>query len=243
MTAYQIRPIPLLQLYWNNASLSLITKLPQPLTIVCYVWYIEGSGRKIVVDAGASAEMCRARYGVGNHIQSLEEGLSKAGIRPSDVDTVILTHLHWDHVALASEFTHARFIVQRAELEFAKNPHPAMAMAFDEKLFRDLDLDLIEGNKEIIPGIDILFTPGHTPGGQSVAVETANGLVIITGFCCTLDTFQPLVDLKSFGLQDVTPAIHMNVLDVHRSALRVTELADRIIPLHDAVFTNVAAVL
>jgi glyoxylase-like metal-dependent hydrolase (beta-lactamase superfamily II) len=134
-------------------------------------------------------------------------------------------------------------MVQRAELEFAKNPHPAMALSFDEKLFRDLDFELVEGNKKIMEGIDILFTPGHTPGGQSVAVETVQGLAIITGFCCTLDNFEPPPEVKAHGFQVVMPAIHINVPEVYNSALKVKELADCIIPLHEAKFMGMDAIL
>jgi glyoxylase-like metal-dependent hydrolase (beta-lactamase superfamily II) len=223
---------------WGKYPSSYKTDLGQHIDIVCYIWYLEGSDRVILVDAGATAEMFKARYGLGEHIQTLEQGLSRAGLKATDVDTVILTHLHWDHVALAAEFPRATFLVQKAEWEFAKNPPPSMAIAFDQKLFKDLNVELVEGNREVIEGVDIMFTPGHTPGGQSVAVETPRGLAIITGFCCTWDNFEPPSEVGSHGVQVVSPSIHINVPEVYDSAMRIKELADRIIPLHEAEFMN-----
>jgi hypothetical protein len=57
--------------------------------------------------------------------------------------------------------------------------------------FVNLNLELLEGDGNILDGINVVFTPGHTPGGQSVAVDTPEGLAVITGFCCSLEKFSP----------------------------------------------------
>jgi len=81
--------------------------------------------------------------------------------------------------------------VQKAEIEFARNPHVTQARYYDKELIEGLNFEIIDGDRQIIDGIRVLLTPGHTPGGQSVAIETPKGTAIITGFCCTRENFEP----------------------------------------------------
>ena len=78
---------------------------------------------------------------------------------------------------------------------------------------------IVDGDAEIVPGIRVILTPGHTPGGQSVAVETDRGTAVITGFCCNADNF-PRVGPA------VTPGVHINAIEAYESAQRVKELAE-----------------
>jgi glyoxylase-like metal-dependent hydrolase (beta-lactamase superfamily II) len=172
-------------------------------------------------------------------IQSLEDGLGRVGLSFKDIKTVILTHLHWDHVALASYFPDARFLVQKKEFDFALNPHPAVASSFRKEFFVDLNLQFTEGDQQIMDGVNVLFTPGHSPGGQSVAVDTSNGIAVITGFCCTFENFYPPLEAKAKGLEIVPPGIHTNVLEAYDSVLRVKHTATIIIPFHDPKFMGV----
>ena len=127
-------------------------------------------------------------------------------------------------------------MVQKKELEFAFDPHPMMTGAYQRELFEGLNFDVIEGDRELIPGVRILFTPGHTPGTQSVAVETAAGLAVVTGFCCVAENFEP----KEAGVwktdraaEVIPPGIHTDMVQSYQSALKVKEMADIIIPIHD----------
>jgi len=113
-----------------------------------------------------------------------------------------------------------------------------VASAYDEKLFKDLNFEIVDGDKEIMEGVNVLLTPGHTPGAQSVSVETTQGLAIITGFCCVSDNFELTPELKAKGLQAVAPGIHVNLFQAYDSALRVKQTADILLPLHDASFID-----
>ena len=184
MKNYRIRPIPLCRGTRNKASFMYRSRdYGEIINNCCYVWYIEGAKPNILVDAGDTAEAMSSRGLIEEHIQSLDEGLANLGLKPEDINIVILTHLHSDHVALAYRYTNAKFIIQKAELDFALNLHPVGAPSFNTKLFKDLNFDIIDGDKEITEGIRVLFFPGHSPGGQSVAVSTSEGTAIITGFC------------------------------------------------------------
>ncbi len=170
------------------------------------------------------------------NIQSVEEGLSKLELRPSDIDIIILTHLHGDHVELTYKFVNAKFIVQKAELDFALNPHPMAAKlgSFQQRYFKDIDMEVIEGDREIIDGVRVMLTPGHTMGGQSVVVDTPKGTAVITGFCCSSDNFNPPPEAK--GLEVVAPGRHYDVLQAYDSALKVKQSGYHILPLHESSF-------
>jgi len=170
-------------------------------------------------------------------IQSLEDGLGKIGLEPEDIEIVILTHVHWDHVGLASKLSKAKFIIQKAELEFARNPHETQKHFYDKGLMEGLNLEVIEGDRKIIDGVEVLFTPGHSPGGQSVVVDTPKGTAIITGFCAILDNFDPPEEVK--GPPVIPPGIHIDITQVYDSVLKVKQMADFILPLHDNRFISI----
>jgi glyoxylase-like metal-dependent hydrolase (beta-lactamase superfamily II) len=99
----------------------------------------------------------------------------------------------------------------------------------------------VKGDTEIASGIRVIFTPGHTLGGQSVAVETAKGTAIIPGFCCTRETFEvPPETQKMFPAWFVhTPGIHTDALAAFDSALKVKWMADIIVANHDPELENI----
>jgi N-acyl homoserine lactone hydrolase len=192
-----------------------------------YVFYLEGGEQKILVDTGMEEFMVPpgAAEDTGLKIMEFEEALATVDLKPEAVDIVIQTHLHNDHCENTYKCTNAGVYVQRAELDFFNKPHP-----LDHRYYSDLldesELVLVEGDTEIVPGIRVVLTPGHTPGGQSVAVETDRGTAVITGFCCNANNF------PSVG-PAVTPGVHLNAIEAYESAQRVKELGDILIPIHD----------
>jgi N-acyl homoserine lactone hydrolase len=103
--------------------------------------------------------------------QGLVDGLKGAGYRPGDISIVINTHLHFDHCGWNSAFKKARFIAQRSELEYAKNPHKFQRDGYYKPFFEGLPFELVEGDHEVTEDVKIVFTPGHTPGHQSIVVS------------------------------------------------------------------------
>ena len=192
-----------------------------------YVFYLEGGGQKVLVDTGMEEFMVPpgAVEDTGLKIMEFEEALATVNLKPEDVDIVIQTHLHNDHCENTYKCTNARVYVQQAELDFFKEPHP-----IDHRYYSDLldesEVVAVEGDAKIAPGIRVILTPGHTPGGQSVAVETEAGTAVITGFCCNSNNF-PNVGPA------VTPGVHLNAIEAFESAQRVKDLADILIPIHD----------
>ena len=215
-----------------------------PQTRGSYVWYIEGPEENILVDAGSSAEM-KATGGAGSimfpegraeHVQTIEEGLGKLGLKPEDIDIVILTHAHEDHIQLARKYPKAKFIIQKAELDFARNPHPIQRFTYQPELIEGLNFEVVEGDAQIVDGVSVMLTPGHSPGGQSVIVETAKGRAVITGFCCIRQNFEPP---QGLAVPVIPPGIHLDIVQAYDSVLKVKELADIVIPIHDSEFLGV----
>jgi glyoxylase-like metal-dependent hydrolase (beta-lactamase superfamily II) len=155
----------------------------------------------------------------------LDEILEEQGLTPDDVDVVINTHLHDDHCGNNLMFPKAKFYIQAAELESCRNPHP-LDYRYDDAYIEDLDIVPVEGDLEPLPGIKLISTPGHTPGNQTVQVETASGKVVIPGYCCCRLNFP-----------ETSPALPSGVLanayQAYDNAQRVKAMDGCILPLHE----------
>ena len=233
---YRIHPIALTQGQRDLSQWTQGMNLGVPSTSVSYIWYLEGEGPKILVDCGTELSAFEERGFPSERIETPESGLGRLGLKPGDIDIVILTHLHFDHVGFAYLFGNARFIVQKKELEYARRPHPWDSILYDSSNFDGLNFEVIDGDREIVPGISVFLTPGHTPGGQCVEVSTTGGKAIITGFCCVKETFVQTEDMKRKGREVAVPALHQDLREVYDSVLRVKRRADIILPLHDPAF-------
>jgi N-acyl homoserine lactone hydrolase len=106
------------------------------------------------------------------------DALARLDMTPADISLVINTHLHFDHCGQNAVFKHAPFYIQRAELERARADSAWMAEWFD---FMGARFELLDGDAEIVPGLSVLTTPGHTTGHQSVVIKTAAGEEVLIG--------------------------------------------------------------
>ncbi|WP_456433326.1 N-acyl homoserine lactonase family protein [Thermosulfuriphilus sp.] len=157
--------------------------------------------------------------------QPIESGLRELGIRKEDIKIVIHTHLHHEHCENDVLFPQARFYIQKEEWDFCQDPHP-LDHRYLPELLEGLDLVLLEGDQEIVPGIRVIKTPGHTPGGQSIIIDTSKGQAVITGFCVSHANF------PAFG-PVIPPGIHLDVIAAYESCQRVKELADILLPIRE----------
>lgn len=231
MKSLVIRPIPLFEIDMDKSDMTYRVNIGQRMTMPGYVWFIEGARERILVDAGGDMALFHARGIPARELQTLEQGLAGLGLELEDIDILIATHLHHDHIANARDLPRARVIAQRKEIEFSRKP-PAMfeTMIIPEHL-EGLKFEPVEGDTHVVDGVDLLFTPGHAAGGQSVVVQTAKGKVVIPGMCTIRDNFEPPAGLVP-ALPVIAPAIHINVLEAYESALRIKNTADIILPLH-----------
>jgi len=236
-----VRPIPLVKYRHPHLRPTSRLSCSQLIPKICYVWYIEGTRENILVDAGSDAEHFSKRGVPGQDIQSLKSGLNKVGTSVDDIDLVILTHLHPDHVVKARCFPKARFLIQKDELDFARNPHPAASGFYLREFFDGLDFEIISGDAKICEEVSVFRTPGHTPGGQSVSIKTAQGIVVISGICTTRDNFEPTQPLIKTA-PVIPPGLFISLFDVYGSLLKIKEIADIVIANHDAAYEQISSV-
>jgi glyoxylase-like metal-dependent hydrolase (beta-lactamase superfamily II) len=109
------------------------------------------------------------------------------------------------------------------------------------EIYEGWRLNLIRGDYDLFPGLRILHTPGHTPGTQSVSVQTDEGLAVIPGMCSIYQTFQDPVKVlpegHPFGAWEVfSQAIATDMNQSYYSALRLKHLADVLYPCHGPGF-------
>lgn len=110
--------------------------------------------------------------------RSVAEALDDHGLTPGDIGLVINTHLHFDHCGQNAVFKHAAFWVQAVELDRARRESPTLADWFD---FTNARFELLDGDAEVLPGLSVVTTPGHTSGHQSVVVATETGAEVLIG--------------------------------------------------------------
>ncbi len=110
--------------------------------------------------------------------RSVADALAEIDLSPVDVSLVVNTHLHFDHCGQNAVFAHAPFLVQRAELARARREEPEVAGWFD---FAGARFELLDGDCDVLPGVRVLATPGHTLGHQSVVVDVAGDKEVMIG--------------------------------------------------------------
>jgi N-acyl homoserine lactone hydrolase len=104
--------------------------------------------------------------------RSAADALAGLDMTPADIDLVINTHLHFDHCGQNAVFPHAPCYVQRAELARAERESREL---YDWFGFANARFELLDGDAEILPGLSVLATPGHTAGHQCVLVRIGDG--------------------------------------------------------------------
>src|SRR5215472_12598446 len=137
----------------------------QPLDF--YVWAIVGRSGPIILDTGFDAAMGRKRQ--REMIKPIGEGLKAIGIDAAEVRTIIVSHMHYDHVGNYDLFPRARYHLQDCEMAYATGRcmcHTALRLPF-------------EVDDVVVPGVTVHHIGGHSKGLQSVRVNTRRGQVVL----------------------------------------------------------------
>lgn len=148
--------------------------------------------------------------------KDLVGSLAKVGLKPSDIDIVIYTHLHNDHAGNSHLFMNTVSYAQRDDMDnllnpcFAELPRRDFDFEVIPFLKNNRDLILIDGDLDLMEGIKLIKTPGHTRGSQSVVVNTENGVRIIVGdlFHLRCQCFPYMTEMIDYdgNMLKITPA-------------------------------------
>ena len=114
--------------------------------------------------------------------EDLVHSLKTAGLKPSDVTMIVNTHLHFDHCGNNKLFTNSKFLIQTDEIRYAYFPDRFMRVSYLRDFF-DVEGDYlpVQGKYQIEDGVEVIPTPGHTIGHQSLVVRWKNRNVVYTG--------------------------------------------------------------
>ncbi len=194
-----------------------------PLALRCLL--IEHDDGPILIDTGiGNKEKGKFLdiYGVenagSNGPTQLEDALLDAGFKPADIKFVINTHLHFDHAggntALTAEqgvgaaevaFPNATYVVQRGELEFARNTNERTGASYLPHNFDPVDeagrWQLVEGEVELVPGVRLVPTPGHVPYHQSVLITRGGETACFLGDLVPTSAHIPLPWIMGYDLE------------------------------------------
>jgi glyoxylase-like metal-dependent hydrolase (beta-lactamase superfamily II) len=164
-----------------------------PLGLRCLL--VETGDELVLIETGLGNkenDKFRDIYGVDNassdpdHPDRLQQLIAEAGFRVEDVGIVIDTHLHFDHAGgntfrdaegrVRVSFPNAKYHVQRGEWEWAHRANERTSASYLPDNYVPVmeagQLELIDGDVEIVPGISVMRTPGHCPHHQSVLVRS-----------------------------------------------------------------------
>jgi glyoxylase-like metal-dependent hydrolase (beta-lactamase superfamily II) len=158
----------------------------------CVAAVVRHRGKVIVCETGIGAKLSekRAQQVVLREPEGLLAGLKRIGVRPEEVDVVLSTHLHWDHAggmtrrgpqgSLALTFPRAKHFVQRSEWDFALEPDVRSRSGYLRDDFLPVEeaglIEFVEGDAEILPGVELRQTGGHTPGHQVLVFRAGSDL-------------------------------------------------------------------
>jgi len=140
----------------------------------------------VLVETGIGGKLSDKMIKIYGQPAQLLRNLAAAGVTPEDIDVVINTHLHFDHCGwntvrkadqVVAAFPRAKYYVQRGEWEYSQKPSERDAISYISDNYNPLiesgQMELIEGSREIVPGIRVEEFPGHTAHMQAVIVESS----------------------------------------------------------------------
>jgi glyoxylase-like metal-dependent hydrolase (beta-lactamase superfamily II) len=141
--------------------------------------------KTILIETGLGNKLSEKMAKIYNQPAQLVDNLAAAGTAPEDVDIVINSHLHFDHCGwntirrgdkIVATFPKARYYAQEGEWRHARRQHERDAVSYMTENYDPLvesgQMELIKGNREIVPGVSVEVFPGHTENMQAVILRS-----------------------------------------------------------------------
>ena len=174
----------------RGGSSTEIVEIPMPMYAIDtddgWIIYDTGCDPNVAIDpSGTWGKLANAyRIEMKNEDHQLAR-LASIGVTPKDVSHVVASHLHMDHAGGLRFFQDSIIHVQKAEFRWAHFPDKIASAGYVASDFdsASLNFQLDEGDKEIVPGVYVILTDGHTPGHQSLIVDLPSGRFLLTGDC------------------------------------------------------------
>lgn len=244
---YRIIPMVLSKYIGEKGIMTFLTDYGKGILRPFVMWFIEGHDKNILVDTAIEATDYKNYHPKFKDldvesVMTFEEALDSINLTPDDIDVVIHTHLHFDHCYNTRKCKRAKVVVQEEELNFVENPAPFGGL-YRKELLADLNFEVVRGDYTLFDGINLLFAPGHTVGGQAVSVRTRKGEAVISGLCGTRENFYPQ-EPNPFAGSDtiILPGIMTDAIKAYHSMERLKAVADVIIPLHDPGIVDIQSI-
>jgi glyoxylase-like metal-dependent hydrolase (beta-lactamase superfamily II) len=140
----------------------------------------------VLVETGIGSKLSEKMVKIYGQPAKLLDNLAAGGISPDDIDIVINTHLHFDHCGwntvrrgdkVTATFPRAKYYAQEGEWRHAQEQHIRDAVSYISDNYNPLiesgQMELLHGDREIVPGISVKVFPGHTAHMQAVVVASA----------------------------------------------------------------------
>lgn len=163
-----------------------------PVDMDYFVWLVRSPERTFVVDTGFNRIVAEQRGRVW--LRCPGDGLRLLGVEPAEVQDVIVTHLHYDHIGNFDLFPAARFHLQDREMSFATGrymQHRCFCAPYELSDVLNIVKGVYagrvafhDGDAEIVPGLSVHLSPGHTAGLQFVRVNTRSGWLVLASDAC-----------------------------------------------------------
>ena len=138
----------------------------------CAVILVESEGRRILVDTAH----------VGRRV-ALQEALAERGLSAADIDVILMTHAHWDHVQNFDAFPGVPMAIHSWERQYASQPHVNdwATPQWTGAAIETHPMQEVSDGDELANGVKVIHLPGHSPGSIGLLVETAAGIAGLTG--------------------------------------------------------------
>jgi glyoxylase-like metal-dependent hydrolase (beta-lactamase superfamily II) len=206
-----------------------------------FFWVVRNRDNVVVVDTGFSAESGARRK--RTMLCEPAAALARIGVDPDTVETVVVTHGHYDHTGNLGLFPKSRIMIAEEELAFWGSPI-ARRRQFDEHAERsDLDfivraqdkgaVTVVRGSAELMPGLWVTTVGGHCPGQMVVTVDCSEGPVILASDAVHL--YEEIELDRPFSVISNLPAMYATFDLLRRN---VAEDRAVVVPGHDPLVTS-----
>jgi glyoxylase-like metal-dependent hydrolase (beta-lactamase superfamily II) len=203
------------------------------------VWLVRGDGHNILFDSGFHHERYFKQWNVSDYLRP-DEAVQQAGVKPEDVTDIVISHAHWDHMGGIDLFPKATVWIQKDEYRYytgeawqSGGQHGGIDADDIQQLVKlntEGRLRLVDGEKEILPGINVFVGSRHTYASQYLRVGGKTPFVLASD---NVYFYRNLAEHKASAT--FSDADHAANIKAQERMIELAGSVDRIVPGHDAL--------